>query len=291
MVLENQRVLPLPPKQPSNLDRNFQGPSQAGSSGMQRDSRVLGWSILRGGFLGFGLFAAVLVLALRLTFSHRGVPPSWWLLYIALYVVAALTYGCLRWLFSGRSWRRGSKERGWLRWSRRSLAALVSIPILMAPFVLLGPHRMVLYSTPIQVKGQVVDARTGEPIRGARVYILRGNTLAQAERDLATLLEFEANHPEETGLYGSFGGRATTDEEGRFDLTLRRTYCCASGPLVPRKYPPPFHGANMIFVEMDGYMRTFFPTATGTWRVLEQRGAFDVYAVANAEVLRLPRTH
>ncbi len=284
---------PLPPKDPPNPTRAsstataYQSATYAVT---RRAGKALGWSILRGGFLGFGLFAVVLLLALPMAFSRRGMPPGWWLLCIALYVVGALTYGWLRWLFSGRSWRRGSRERAWVRWSRRSLAGLASIVVLFVGLAFLGPRGMALYSTPIRVTGQVVDARTGEPIHGARIYVLGGSTQAQAEQDLTELEEFAAKYPEYReglGSYGPFGGRATTDVAGRFDLTLRRTYCCAIGPLVARKYPPPFYGARMILVEMDGYRRTFFSTATGTWRVLDQRGAFEVYAVADAQTLRL----
>jgi len=159
----------------------------------------------------------------------------------------------------------------------------MSLVILMAATVFLGSRGVALWGTSIQVVGQLVDARTGEPIKGATIYFLGGRTAAEAEEDLKAQKELGADY-----AYGLFVRRATTGEDGRFNMTMGHRYCCGVGPLVLRTHPPPFYGARMILVEMDGYERTFFPTAAGTLLVFEQRGPFDVYVVADARTLRLP---
>ncbi len=168
------------------------------------------------------------------------------------------------------------------------LMAVVALVVAHATWDWKGPSGSALYSTPIRVKGQVVDARTGAPLSGATIYVLSGGSRDVAERDLAELLEHAAEYPEESGNYGPFGARLRTDDDGTFDVTLRLSYCCAFGPGIEREYPPPRYGAGMVLVEREGYARTFFPTETGTWTVLEQKKLDDPYGLVGVRVLRLP---
>lgn len=154
-------------------------------------------------------------------------------------------------------------------------------------YTLVEPRGHRLYSTPILVVGRVVDARSGQAIQDATVYVLGGGTQAAAEKDLAGLLQFAADCHVGSEDYGPLGAITATDTDGHFNVTLGLTYCCAFGPWVERRHPPTFHGARMILVEKDGYVRSFFPTSAGTWRVLEAGADQDVYAVADVQTLRL----
>lgn len=174
-------------------------------------------------------------------------------------------------------------------WIAGIAVVLVGGLALLAGSTLIEGRGFALYETPIQVLGEVVDERTGEPLSGATVYVLGGGNRVEAEKDLEELLEHATKYPDESGNYGPFGAHVLTDANGRFNLTLWLTYCSAFGPGIEREYPPEYYGARMILVQKEeGYERTFFSTATGTWRVLEQRNIGDAYAVVDAKTLRLP---
>lgn len=168
------------------------------------------------------------------------------------------------------------------------LALIVIGVVVFAASDVMSPRGYALYSTPIQVKGQVVDAATGVPVVGATVYVLGGGALDAAERDLHALLEHAAEYPEASGNYGPFGAILKTGDAGTFDVTLMLSHCCAFGPDVERTFPPARDGARMLLVERKGYARTFFPTEEGTWTQLEQHEYGDPYGLVDVQVLRLP---
>ncbi len=175
------------------------------------------------------------------------------------------------------------------RSTRRSLwVGGVAILVLGALAYLLQPRGAGLMSVPVRVLGRVVDQRTGQPLSGAKIYVSDRATQEEVEEDLVELRRMVAEYGPPPEGYSSYGVRGTTDAEGRFEVLLEPSFCTQSGPGVERQVPPAFHGARTVLVDLDGYVRTFFPAASGTWRVLDPRGEADPYAIVDALVLRLP---
>ena len=83
------------------------------------------------------------------------------------------------------------------------LALLVGLGIAMR-----APHGSAIFDASVQGIGQVVDARTGEPVEGASVYVFHSATRSDAEEDLARLraIAEEFAGPEQDC--------STTDHEG-----------------------------------------------------------------------------
>jgi len=85
--------------------------------------------ILLGGFLGYGLLLAVPVVIIVTPLKGRGLSPGLWVLFTVLYLVAALSFGWIRWFLRDRV--HGSGEETRLQKCLRPVwAGLLTLPVL-----------------------------------------------------------------------------------------------------------------------------------------------------------------
>ena len=91
-------------------------------------ARNLTRHILVGGLLGFGPLLTIALLVLE-AIDRTCLAPFWWLLGPVLWLVAGVTFGCIRWLLHKRGRAQGAETKRQRR-LRPVLAGLGTIPVM-----------------------------------------------------------------------------------------------------------------------------------------------------------------
>jgi hypothetical protein len=154
----------------------------------------------------------------------------------------------------------------------------------------------------VQVVGRLVDGPTGAPAPGARVMTLErasdagrkaivDQRWAQGETSAAwTDRRTGASSPTPRPTWLAFG-TGVTDEDGRFDVSLRTSWGGNGGVLsrlLGSTDIPPFHGVAALLVRTEAGEEYVLDLTGGRWVVVGARGEGDAYAVLDAGDLQLP---